>query len=66
MSKPHHLPRRRFFLTVVKFWFLGVLEFEDIFDSSITAIFTLCRSKNSTNSDSLLPMSFVLSCIHIP
>ena len=45
---------------MVKFWLLGVLELEEI-DSCITASLTLCRSKNSPNSVSLLPMPFELN-----
>ena len=44
---------------------LGVLELEESFDSCITATLTLCCSKNSPNSVSLLPMPFALNCMMV-
>ena len=44
---------------VAKFWMLGVLELEEIFDSYITATLTLCFSV------SLLPMPFALTCMMV-
>ena len=42
-----------------------VLELKESFDSCITATLTLCRSKNSPNSVSLLPMPFALNCMMV-
>ena len=44
---------------------LGVLELDDSFDSCITSTVTLCRSKNSPNSVTLLPMPFALNCMMV-
>ena len=44
---------------------LGVLELNESFDSCITATLTLCRSKNSPNSVSLLSMPFALNCMMV-
>ena len=43
----------------------GSLELEESFDSCITVTLTLCRSKNSPNSISLLPMPFALNCMMV-
>ena len=47
------------------FWMLGVLELEESFDSRITDTLTLCRSKNSHISVSLLPIPFALNCMMV-